>query len=85
MLVVVNWGDGGDIASTRLEDALADASAAAAAVVAGRFFRVGNNRRGGMGDTPRRTRKAPYSNNLRSNMMTDHYIGNGRDWVRSSL
>ena len=74
MLVVVNWGDGGDIASTRFEEALAVASAAA--VVAGRFFLVGNKRRGGaMGNTPRSTRKAAAVESKRfqqSNMTTDH-------------
>ena len=59
----------------RCDDALADADAAA--VVSGRFFLVGKRRRGGMGDTPRRTRKAAYSRHLRSNML-DHYIGSGK-------
>ena len=67
-MLAVSRGDGGEIA----EDALADA----AAVVCGRFFLVGKRRRGGIGDTPRRSRirKAPNSKHLRRNML-DHYIG----------
>ena len=75
-------GDGGEIASTRLEDALPEASAAA--VVADRFLLVGNKRRGGMGNTPRSTRKAAAVESKRfqqSNIMLYHYIGRVREGI----